>query len=958
MRKFRTSSSTRVKAVLSLFAVVVSGASAPSALAELRLANIFSGNMVLQQEQPIPIWGIADPGQPVEVTFGEKTASTTADKNGRWSVEFAARRASFDPLPLSVKSGDKQVTHENILIGEVWLCGGQSNMAPAGHHNSDLEFPCADSDGVRYTRVDSGIAAEPLYDVRFRDGWMPLVAGTMELRRISPVAYYFGIRLNRFLKVPVGIINTSVGGTTAEVWASPASLRAIPELEEINANLGKDLGAFYNGTIVPLSKLRIRGVLFYQGENNTFDLYETYVHSFPCVIRDWRKAFGDDELPFGIITLAGNKGMNFEPNPEGEMTHRHSYTHIRDVHFRTFRSTPKTGLIAIHDLGEDDMHPGCKRDVGERSARWALATVYGFGQQSTRDGGVYHTAPIYREMKVDGDKALLYFDYDPTVDDRRAGKWYKRLPLPRRAREYRGFIIAGEDRRFYPAQAKVRAVEDDNDDVRQECLEVWSEDVAKPVAVRYAWENQPLANASGLHGLPVAPFRTDDWPFIRAEPSWAPDLERRKADNQITSRQSEQWRRERQIGELKRKLRSLGVEIPHAEPPAEQQPDDVEAPPTEATGDVDPLPGRYRDSREMFPDKNVAFMPTTVVLAAAAISQDATAQVRTVFGSGRPALTDATGKLASFNQPFGICPDGKGNLYVADSENHCVRKVSPDGVVSTFAGNGEKGTVDGSARQARFNTPSGVRCDGKGNLFVFSYEENSIRVVGPDAEVRSLIKSREEGCRDGSLVEARIRAPRGLVFDSQGNIFFTDCWNHRIRKITPEGIVSTLAGGGPTGVEAKATWRDGVGTEARFFAPCGLAIDEQDNLYVADAENHRIRKITRTGIVTTIAGRGPGGKEGRAFTDGPAAQSRLNTPTELLVTDDGTVYFSDTYNNRIRKISPQGIVSTVAGTGEAGLRDGPVDKAQLNFPRGIVLRGKTILFADFNNHVVRAVECE
>jgi sugar lactone lactonase YvrE len=341
----------------------------------------------------------------------------------------------------------------------------------------------------------------------------------------------------------------------------------------------------------------------------------------------------------------------------------------------------------------------------------------------------------------------------------------------------------------------------------------------------------------------------------------------------------------------------------------------------------------------------------------AAISPEAKAQVRTVFGSGRPALTDATGKRASFNQPFGMCLDGKGNLYVADSENHCVRRISPDGVVSTFAGNGEKGTVDGSARKARFNTPSGVRSDGKGNLFVFSYEENSIRIVGPGATVRSLVKSREEGYRDGSLVEARIRAPRGLVFDSHGNIFFTDCWNHRIRKITPEGIVSTLAGGGPTGVEAKATWRDGVGTEARFFAPCGLAVDKEDNLYVADAENHRIRKITPAAVVTTIAGSGSSGEEGRGFADGPVAQSRLNTPTELQVTDDGTVYFSDTYGNRIRKISPEGIVSTVAGTGEAGLQDGPTDKAQLNYPRGIVVDGTTILFADFNNHVVRAIEC-
>jgi sugar lactone lactonase YvrE len=330
--------------------------------------------------------------------------------------------------------------------------------------------------------------------------------------------------------------------------------------------------------------------------------------------------------------------------------------------------------------------------------------------------------------------------------------------------------------------------------------------------------------------------------------------------------------------------------------------------------------------------------------------------VKTVFGSGHAALVGGSGRLAAFNQPFGMCLDENGNLYVADSANHCVRKISPGGSVSTFAGGAEKGTVDGPVHQARFNTPSGVLGDGKGNLYVCSYEENSIRVVGLDGTVRSLVKSREEGYRDGSLVEARLHSPRGMVFDSKGNLLVSDCWNHRIRKITSQGVVSTLAGGGPTGEDAKATWHDGIGVEARFFAPCGLAIDNKDNLYVADAENHRIRKITPEAVVTTIAGSGASGKEGGGFADGRAAQSRLNTPTELAVTGDGDVYFSDTYGNRIRKITSDGIVSTVAGTGVAGFRDGPAEMARMNWPRGIVLKGNSILFADFNNHLVRSIQ--
>ena len=546
---------------LSLLAALACLLSNTNAHAEFQLGNLFGDAMVLQQEAPIKFWGSTEPRETIEVTFAGQTKTVTADSSGKWVVEFPAMKASYDSYEVVFKDKDQEKTLRDILIGEVWICGGQSNMAAGGHYSADLEYPCADSEYVRYTFVEAKASNVPLDDISARCGWKPLVDGKMELRRIGPVSYYFGIRLQRFLKVPVGIVNAAIGGTTAEVWASPESLRKIPQLKECCAAIGDDLGAFYNGMIVPLARMSAAGVIFYQGENNTFEMYETYEHSFPCVIRDWRRAFGDDRLPFGIVSLAGNKPMTVLPEPEAEMTHRHSYTHIRDVHFRTFRSTENTGLIAIHDLGEDDMHPGCKRDVGERSARWAIAMVYGYGKIPIGQGGVYHTAPIYREYKIEGDRILLYFDYDPTIDDVRSYKTYKRLPLMRRAREFRGFVIAGEDRQFFPAEARVREVKE-GQDIRGEYLEVWSEDVPRPVAVRYAWANQPNANAYGLLGIPVAPFRTDTWPFIRAEPSWASDLEQRKKENEATLRQNSEWRKRRRITELKRELRSLGVEIP------------------------------------------------------------------------------------------------------------------------------------------------------------------------------------------------------------------------------------------------------------------------------------------------------------------------------------------------------------------------------------------------------------
>ncbi|MDP6546988.1 MAG: sialate O-acetylesterase [Phycisphaerae bacterium] len=521
---------------------------AGQAAAELRFANIFNNNMVLQQGKGITVWGHADSGAEASVSFGKTTLTAKADKDGLWQVEFKPMAASFEPRRLTVKSGEKTVELKNILVGEVWLCGGQSNMEGKGHHNQDLELPSADTPAVRYTRLERRAVSEPLADLPLRENWAPLGPKNTELNRVAAVPYYFGVRLSRYLKVPVGLMNSAVGGTTAEVWASPGSLRATPALKDVCKHLGKDTGAFFNGVIAPISKFAIRGVLFYQGENNVFEGYETYAHSLPKVVSSWRKAFGDEKLPFGIISLAGNWAQTIQPEPERELGNGHNFATIRDVHFRTFRSTKNTGLIAIHDLGEDYMHPGFKRDVGERAARWALAKAY--------DKPVYHTAPIFREMKIDGAKALLYFDADPTVTDKRAGKTYKRLPLSLRARAFKGFIIAGKDRRFFPAQAKVRRVKSDAE-VKNECLEVWSEFVSQPVAVRYAWANQPDANAYGLKGIPVAPFRTDDWVMIRAVPKWAPDLEQRQKHNEELRRQLDQWRRERTIMEAKKVLKDL-----------------------------------------------------------------------------------------------------------------------------------------------------------------------------------------------------------------------------------------------------------------------------------------------------------------------------------------------------------------------------------------------------------------
>ncbi|QNH63680.1 NHL repeat-containing protein [Hymenobacter sediminicola] len=301
-------------------------------------------------------------------------------------------------------------------------------------------------------------------------------------------------------------------------------------------------------------------------------------------------------------------------------------------------------------------------------------------------------------------------------------------------------------------------------------------------------------------------------------------------------------------------------------------------------------------------------------------------------------FADGTGSQAEFNNPEGLAVDAQNNVYVADFLNHRIRKISPAGVVTTLAGSGPTGTqnggyADGLATTARFSSPAAVAVDAQGTVYVADFGNARIRKISTAGVVSTLAGSGVRGGADGPAAVAQFDLPTGLAVDAQGTVYVADGGNYRIRKITTSGVVSTLAGSGVAG------YADGTGAAAQFQYVTGLALDGQGNVFVADLQNHRIRKVSPAGVVTTVAGSGTKG-----YTDGPAAAARFNAPAGVAVDAEGTIYVTDGENNRIRKISAGGEVSTIAGTGELGFTNGSGSTAQFILPYGIASDAQGTLY--------------
>lgn len=319
--------------------------------------------------------------------------------------------------------------------------------------------------------------------------------------------------------------------------------------------------------------------------------------------------------------------------------------------------------------------------------------------------------------------------------------------------------------------------------------------------------------------------------------------------------------------------------------------------------------------------------------------------VTTIAGSGSAGWADGFGSNAMFNRPYGIAADSQGYLYVADESGARIRRVSPTGVVTTLAGSGALGYLDGTGTSAKFNHPDGVAVDAAGNVYVADEVCNAVRKISPSGVVSTLAGNGTAGDVDGTGLDARLRSLRGVAVDNAGNVYITDSGNHKIKKITSQGVVTTLAGSGSTGAA------DGQGTLAQFNTPRALVLDSNNNIYVIDTLNQAIRKVTQAGLVSTIAGNGVSG-----YADGQGTSAMFKEPQGIAIDPQGNLYVADSNNFLVRKVDTNGMVTTFAGTRNIGATDGPATAATFSDLRMLTVDAFGNLYvADLNNHKIRKI---
>jgi len=440
---------------------------AGSALADVKLPAILADHMVLQQGADIHLWGWADPGERIAVAFADQKAETAADENGRWAVHLQPMKAG-GPFDLVVQ-GRNTVTLADVLVGEVWVCSGQSNMeSPVGYAaNAAAEIAAATYPSLRLFTVEKRAADEPLDSTSGQ--WVECRPKTVA--GFSAVAYFFGRDLVKARGAPVGLIVSTWGGTSIEAWMSRVTFQSAP---------GRP-ASLYNGMIAPILPYRIRGVLWYQGESNV-DRPDEYLDLFSALISGWRADWGQGDFPFLFVQLANYLPGGVEP-PDSH------WASLREVQRRTL-AIPRTAMAVAIDLGEaDNIHPKNKQDVGRRLALAARAVAYG--------EPIEYSGPIVQSAVLEGGRVRLSFDHVGSG-------------LVARGDKLIGFAVAGDDGTFVWADARI-----DGDSVL-----VWSDAVPKPRAVRYAWADNPDASLYNREGLPASPFHVE----VRAPALFDPTL--------------------------------------------------------------------------------------------------------------------------------------------------------------------------------------------------------------------------------------------------------------------------------------------------------------------------------------------------------------------------------------------------------------------------------------------------
>jgi len=489
--------------------------------AELKLPAIIGDHMVLQQKQDNPIWGWDTPGTQVTVSFAGVSKSATAGADGRWQVKLDAAPANDQPQTLTV-SGTQKREVQDVLVGEVWMCSGQSNMGFTlkGDWNGDLEAYASKLPKMRVIKVPSVGTQELQND--FKGQWK--TADHDSVLGISAVGFLFCRYIHQIVGVPVGVVDNAWGGSAAEAWVRRGSVEtdtrfaqlmentvkaegfnASPEaetefqkqlerfkVEEAKAKAAgtklpraprppKDWlsgnqrpGNIFAGVVHPTLGYGIKGVIWYQGESNASRAWE-YQKLFPFMIEQWRKEWGQGSFPFYWVQLADYMTETEEPKES-------AWAELREAQTKTM-ALPHTGQAVITDLGEGkDIHPKNKHDVAARLVRWALAKDYGIS--------IAYRSPEFKSLQVEGDKAVVAVDC--------FGSSLRAFDVE----EAVGFAVCGEDRVWHAVKGKL---------LSGDRIELQSPKVAKPVAVRYAWANNPVCNLTSQDGLPLTPFRTDEF---------------------------------------------------------------------------------------------------------------------------------------------------------------------------------------------------------------------------------------------------------------------------------------------------------------------------------------------------------------------------------------------------------------------------------------------------------------
>ncbi|WPJ96928.1 sialate O-acetylesterase [Coraliomargarita algicola] len=488
--------------------------------AEVSLPSIFTDHMVLQRNLANPVWGKATPGENVSVRIDGQIHQTQADANGKWTVKLDPMNAG-GPFTLNIE-GNNTVTIQDVLIGEVWVCSGQSNMEwPLGRSNdSQLEAKSANYPKIRFITIPRNGTQEPQDD--FEGAWE--ICSPKTVKEFSAIGYYFGWRLLQVLDVPIGLIDNSWGGSMIESWVPREDLQGDPELEAVLTKWDKRMEGYtdetyqqaladyevakaafiaggkignwphrpsnlargqmrpaniYNGGVYPIIGYGIKGMLWYQGESNAGEP-DRYLKIFPRMLKTYREQWDQGDFPCYWVQLADYKAEHDDPNK------RSYWAEMREVQTAFMDRVPNGGQAVIIDVGEGrDIHPRNKRVPADRLARWALAKQYGVDLE--------YRSPEYESMEIVDNKAILSFKHV-----RQLYTFDIKEPI--------GFTIAGEDGQFVWAKAKL---------VGAKQIEVWSDAVPHPTQVRYGWATNPKVNVYSYNGLPLTPFRTDTPAYLQ-----------------------------------------------------------------------------------------------------------------------------------------------------------------------------------------------------------------------------------------------------------------------------------------------------------------------------------------------------------------------------------------------------------------------------------------------------------